>query len=102
MGGSQSPEELLKAAEINETIRLSVQETSRRDIEEDASMERAIQENVPQLQRQQQEAADHQAEQENLRQEIAASETEAQRHASEALEDKKLLERVMAQSVLEQ
>ena len=65
-------------------------------------MERAIQENVSQLQRQQQEAADHQAEQENLRQAIAASGTEAQRHASEALEFKKQLERVMAQSVLEQ
>lgn len=59
MGGSQSPEESLKAAGINETIRLSVQETSRRDVDEDANMERAIQENVPQLQRQQQEAADH-------------------------------------------
>jgi UDP:flavonoid glycosyltransferase YjiC (YdhE family) len=102
MGGSQSPEESLKEADINETIRLSVQETSRRDIEEDTNMERAIQENVPQLQRQQQEAADHQVEQENLRQAIAASETEAQRNASEALEFKKQLERVMAQSVLEQ
>ena len=42
MGGSQSPEELLKAAEINDTIRLSVQETSLRDVEKDANMERAI------------------------------------------------------------
>ena len=103
MGGSQSPEESLKAAEINGTIRLSVQKTSHRDVEEDANMERAIQENVPQLQqRQQQEAADHQAEQENLRQAIAASETEAQRHTTEALEFKKQLKRVMAQSLLEQ
>ncbi len=102
MGGSQSPEESLNAAEINETIQLSVQETLRRDVEEDASMERADQGNEPQLRRQQEEAADHQAEQENLRQAIAASETEAQRHASEALEFKKQLERVMAQSVMEQ
>lgn len=101
-GDSLSAEESLKAAEINETIRLSVQETLRRDVEEDANMERAIQENVSQHQRQRQEAADHQAEQENLRQAIAASETEAQRHASEALVFKKQLERVMAQSVLEQ
>ncbi|OCK75557.1 glycosyltransferase family 1 protein [Lepidopterella palustris CBS 459.81] len=99
MGCSQSPEELLKAAEINETIRLSVQKTSRGDAEEDANMEQAIQENVSQLQRQRQEAADHQADQENLRQAIAASETEAQRHASEALEYKKQLKRAMAQTV---
>ncbi|KAK5941179.1 hypothetical protein PMZ80_006456 [Knufia obscura] len=102
MNGSQSPEESLNAAEIDETIRLSVQETSHRDDEEDANMERAIQENVSQLQRQRQPAADHQAEQENLRQAIAASETEAQRHATEALEFKKQLERVMVQSVFDQ
>lgn len=99
--GSQALEEASEAAEINE-IRPAVQKTSRRDVEEDADMKRAIQENVPQLQRQQQEAADHQAEQENLRQATVASEVEAQRQASEALEFKKQLERVLAQSVLEQ
>ncbi|KIW92476.1 uncharacterized protein Z519_06323 [Cladophialophora bantiana CBS 173.52] len=82
MGGSQSPEESLNAPEIIESIPLSIQETPRRDIEGDANMERVIQENVSQLQRQQQEAADHQAEQENLRQAIAASGNEAPRHAS--------------------
>lgn len=54
LGGSESPlrpantapNESLGAAEINETIRLLVQETSRGDAEEDANVERAIQENV--------------------------------------------------------
>jgi len=107
MGGSQSPlrpantapEELLRAAEINETIRLSDLETSSGDAEADADVERTIQENVSQLQRQRQEAADYQADQENLRQAIAFSEAEAQRHASEALEYKKQLERGMTQSL---
>ncbi|KAH8593081.1 putative glucosyl/glucuronosyl transferase [Bisporella sp. PMI_857] len=102
MDGSQSPEELLKAAEINETIRLSIQETSLRNTEEDTNMERTIQDNLSQLQRQRQETADHQVEQENLRQAIATSKTEVQRLASEALEYKKQLKRVMAQSLREQ
>ena len=110
LGGSESPlrpantalEESLGAAEINETIRLSVQETSRGDAEEDANVERAIQENVSQLQRQRQEAADHQADQENLRQAVATSEAEAQRHAREALEYEEQLKRVIAQSLREQ
>ncbi|MCJ1377145.1 hypothetical protein MMC17_000237, partial [Xylographa soralifera] len=97
-----APEESLGAAEINETIRLSVQETSRGDAEEDANVERAIQENVSQLQRQRQEAADHQANQENLRQAMATSEAEAQRHAREALEYEEQLKRVIAQSLREQ
>ena len=101
-GSSQSPEGSLGAAEINETIRLSVQETSRGDAEEDANGERAIQENVSRLQCQRQGAADHRADQENLRQAMAASETEAQQHASEALEYEKQLKRVMAQSLREQ
>jgi hypothetical protein len=96
MAGSQSPEESLEAVEVNQTIQPSVQETSRRDAEEDVDTERAIQEDVSQLQHQ------RQAEQENLRQAIAASETEAQRHASEALEFERQLERVMAQSLREQ
>lgn len=57
IGGSQSPlrpantapEHSLGAAEVHETIRLSVQETSRGAEEEDADVERAIQENVSQL-----------------------------------------------------
>jgi hypothetical protein len=110
MGDAQSPlrpantasEDSLGAAEINETIRLSVQETSHGDAEEDADVERAIQEDVCQLRRQRQEAADHQADQENLRQAMAASKAEAQQHASEALEFEKQLKRVMAQSLWEQ
>jgi UDP:flavonoid glycosyltransferase YjiC (YdhE family) len=97
MGGLQSPEESLEAAEINETIRLSAQGISRGYAEEDADVERAIQEDVSQLQRRRQEAAD----QENLRQAMAASEAEAQRHASEALENEKQLERVMVHSMWE-
>ncbi|KAH8821983.1 putative glucosyl/glucuronosyl transferase [Xylogone sp. PMI_703] len=107
MGGSQSalypanttPGESLGAIEINDTIRPSVQETSHRDAEENPNIEWPIQENLAQIQRQRQEAADHQAEQGSLRQTIAASEAEAQRYASEALEYDKLLKRVMAQSL---
>ncbi|TKA81561.1 hypothetical protein B0A55_03003 [Friedmanniomyces simplex] len=70
-------EESLGAAEINETIRLSVEETSRGDAEEDAGVERALQEAVSQLQRQGQECADRQADQEELRQAMASSKAEA-------------------------
>ena len=108
LGGSESslrpaktaPEGSLGAAEINETAaRLSVQETSRGDAEEDGNVERAVRENVSQLQRQGQEAADHQADRENLRQAMATSEVEAQRHAREALEYEEQLRRVIAQSL---
>lgn len=88
--------EELGAAEINEALRLSVQETSRGHAEEDADPMRAIQ-----GRRQRQEPADHEADQENLRQAIAASEAEAQRHASEAMEYEKQLKQVMAQSLAE-
>lgn len=63
-------------------MRLAIQETSSRDAEEDANVERATREHVSQLQRQRQDV-DHQADQENLRQATAASEAEAHRHASE-------------------
>ncbi|KAE8441968.1 hypothetical protein EG329_004135 [Mollisiaceae sp. DMI_Dod_QoI] len=106
LGGSESPsrpantapEESVGAAEINETIRLSVQETSRGDAEEVVNVEQAIQENVSRLQCQRHEAAD----QENLRQAMATSEAEAQRHAREALEFEEQLKRVIAQSLREQ
>ncbi|GAM35041.1 hypothetical protein TCE0_015r03036 [Talaromyces pinophilus] len=91
------PEELFDLARVNETVQLSVQETSRGGIEEGVSTERGFQ-----LQHQRQETADDQTEQENLRQAIAASETEARRHAREALELERQLEQVMAQSVREQ
>jgi hypothetical protein len=89
-GGSWGPEESLKRPGINDTMPPTVQETSREDLGEDANTERPLQE------------SDQQAEQDNLRQGLAASEVEAQRHATEALEFKKQLEQVMAQSVLEQ
>jgi UDP:flavonoid glycosyltransferase YjiC (YdhE family) len=97
-----SSEDSLGAAQINETTRLSVQETSRGDIEEEATAERAIQENASQLRRQRQETADHQVDQENLRQAMAASEVEAQRYTLEALEDEEQLQRVIVQSTREQ
>ncbi|EED18718.1 glucosyl/glucuronosyl transferase, putative [Talaromyces stipitatus ATCC 10500] len=102
MCGSQSSEESLEQVEINEIIPVSVQETSCRDAEEDSSMEPAIEENVLQLQHRRHETADHQAEQENLRQAIAASETEAQRQATEELEFERQLKRAMAKSLREQ
>ncbi|OIW33071.1 putative glucosyl/glucuronosyl transferase [Coniochaeta ligniaria NRRL 30616] len=98
---SPAPEEPLGAAEISETIRLSVQETSRGDVEEGANVERAIRENVSRLQRQRQEAADHQLEQDDLRQAMACSEADAQRHARKALEYEDQLKRVIAQSLRE-
>jgi UDP:flavonoid glycosyltransferase YjiC (YdhE family) len=97
-----APEESLGAVEINDTVRPSVQEMPRRGAEEDANLERAIQENSSQLHHQQQETADHQTHEENLRQAIAASEAEAQRHAREALEYEKQLKKVTAQSLREQ
>lgn len=110
LGGSESPlrpaktsfEESLGSANINEAIQLSVKETPRRDAQEDANVERAIQENVSQLQRQREEAADRQADQESLHQAMATSGAEAQRHAREALEYEDQLQRVIAQSLREQ
>ncbi|PQE27751.1 glycosyltransferase family 1 protein [Rutstroemia sp. NJR-2017a BVV2] len=110
LGGSESPlrpantrpEESLGQAETNEAGRLSVQEPSRGDAEENANVERAIQENISQLQRRQEEAADHQTHEENLRRAMAASEAEAQRHAREALEYEEQLKLVTAQSLREQ
>jgi UDP:flavonoid glycosyltransferase YjiC (YdhE family) len=102
MGISQSPKDLLKSAGINETFRLSIQEASRINAKEDINMERAMREILSLLQRQRQESSDHWAEQENLCQAIATSETEVQRHASETLEYKKQLKRAMAQSLREQ
>ncbi|PQE06092.1 glycosyltransferase family 1 protein [Rutstroemia sp. NJR-2017a BBW] len=110
LGRSESPlrstnmrsEESLEQAETNETGRLSVQEPLRGDAKENANVERAIQENIYQLQRQQEEAADHQIHEENLRRAIEASEAEAQRHAREASEYEEQLKLVTAQSLREQ
>ncbi|KAI5461862.1 hypothetical protein BGZ63DRAFT_356157 [Mariannaea sp. PMI_226] len=102
MGGSQSSHELLGEADINDTTWLSAQEMSSRQAEEDANMAGTIYENISQLQRRAQEAADHQAEQDNLREAIAASEIEAERHANEALKYEGELKRAMTQSLSEQ
>lgn len=89
----------LTPAETNDTMRLSVEETSHGDVEESANSKRAVRETVPR----QEEATDlHQAELEDLRQAMAASEIEARLLASEALEFKKQLEQAMGQSVLDQ
>lgn len=100
--GDPQPEELHESAGTNEITHLPGEESSRRGAEGDASMEWASQEDGSQLQHQRQEAANDHAEQENLRQAIAASETEAQRHASEALEFERQLNQAMAQSLREQ
>jgi hypothetical protein len=97
-----APSESLGAIEINETIRLSAQGTSHGHARENANVERAVQENMPQAQRQRPEAADHDADEEDLRQAMAFSEAEAQRHKSEALEYEEQLKRVMAHSLREQ
>lgn len=101
-GVSQSSEESLEAAEINEVSRPSIQEASRKDMKEDANVEGAVQESVSRLQRRQLEAADHPTGKEGLHQVIAANETEAQRHATEELKFQKQLEQAMAQSLSEQ
>jgi hypothetical protein len=88
--------------EINGTIRLLAQETSHGHAREHANVERAVQENVSQAQRQRLEVAHHDADEEDLRQAIASSEAEAQHHMSEALEYETQLKRVMAQSLREQ
>ena len=109
MDGTQSPllpattarKEFLGADEISEITRLSIQETSCGDGEENVDPMRAIQETGSQLQRQRQEVAGHhyQAYEDNLRQAMTASEAEAQRPAGEALEYEEQLKRVMAQGL---
>ncbi|EOO01223.1 putative glycosyltransferase family 28 domain-containing protein [Phaeoacremonium minimum UCRPA7] len=102
MGGAQSPEESLEAVEVNGTIQLLAEEASRRGTEEDADAEWSIRGNVSQFRRQRQEAADHQTDEENLRQAMAFSQAEAQRQATEALEYEKQLQRAVAQSLEDQ
>ncbi|KIW63961.1 hypothetical protein PV04_08922 [Phialophora macrospora] len=106
MGGSKSPprlastassEDSLGAVEIDESIPLSVRQTSRGD---DANVERvATLENLSQFRHQRgQEASD----QENLRQAMAISKAEAERYTREAREYEEQLKRVVAQSLTEQ
>lgn len=102
VSGSEPSQESLQTADSKVTIRVPVQEASRRSVGEDGNVERAIEEGAPQHPRQLQEAADQDAEEQDLRQAMAESETEAQRHANEALELKKQLELVKARSLLEQ
>jgi hypothetical protein len=94
-------EEWLRAAEISDTTRMSVLEASRGDAE-DADVNRTIQQNRSQLQRQQSEAANQQAYQKNMRQTMVSSEAEAYLHASEVLEYERQLKRAVAQSLGEQ
>ncbi len=99
--GFPSTGELRTESRISDDIRMPVQETPHGNAEE-ANVKREAQERLSQFQHQQQEAADYQAEQENVRQTVAPSEIETQRHASEILEFEKQLRRVMAQSQREQ
>ncbi|KAH8884185.1 putative glucosyl/glucuronosyl transferase [Thozetella sp. PMI_491] len=87
-GDSRPPEESLEAVEINETLRLSAQETSPGDGEE----------NTNDLQ----EAADRKSEEDSLRQAMAASKAEPLWHAREALEYEEQLKGVITQSLREQ
>lgn len=100
------PFEPLEGAELNERFDMRAtenHETSQRGkMELDTKEERSVQEYESQIRRQRQEAADHQKYEESLRQAMTASETEAQRHANDALGHERLLKQVMAQSLHEQ
>ncbi|KAH8657897.1 putative glucosyl/glucuronosyl transferase [Xylariales sp. PMI_506] len=92
----------LGETELDETMQPPVEETSHEDAEGDANVDRAIQDIMSQVHREREAAASLQGDQETLRQAMAASEAEAQRHAREALEYEEQLRRAMAHSVLEQ
>lgn len=100
---STASKESLSAAEVNEAIRLLVQETLHGDTAADANVERAIQEDESQFQRQQhrKEAAIPPADHEEPRQAMSAIETELQRQANEKLEYERQLKQIMAQSLRE-
>ncbi|KAJ9604863.1 hypothetical protein H2200_010978 [Cladophialophora chaetospira] len=102
MGSSVSSEESLRMAANYEASRLSVQETSRGEAEEDEDAERATEKTLLQVQRRQREGADRLADQETLHQAMAANEAEVQRHASEALEYERQLQQAMALSLRDQ
>ena len=99
---SQSSEESLRAAEIHEIIQQSVLETLAADAGENTDVTRASQGSESRLEDQPSKVGDQQVEQDHLRQAIAASEAEVQRHVNEALEYEKPLKRVMAQTLREQ
>lgn len=101
LGSPQPDVELLGGTNVDESAR-PTGEILHRNVEKNAHSERAVQGDFSKLQFSQQEAVNHQADPENLRQVIAASEVEAQQYAAEALEFKRQLELAMAQSVLEQ
>jgi hypothetical protein len=87
----------LGATRSNETRSLA-NGISRDNVEENISAEQLIQENESQLQRQPQGATDE----ETLRQAIAFSEAESQRHATQALAYEQELKRAIEQSLSEQ
>lgn len=95
-------------ADLNEAIRLSVQETSRGDPEEDAAIERAIQASMAELQRDRAgrggKAAgdDVEDEDEHIRRALQASQAEAESHAHPDAAHDEELKRALAQSLKEQ
>ncbi|KAH7377529.1 putative glucosyl/glucuronosyl transferase [Cadophora sp. MPI-SDFR-AT-0126] len=99
--GSRSLHDLSTVADIDETIRQSVRDMSRGDAEEDSNMERAIREDVTRQQSQQHRAPDLQDNENDWREVLAASEADAQRHATERLEYERQLKQVMRESLSE-
>lgn len=72
------------------------------DVEGDISIDQGTEGSMSQLRREPQDVINQQSEQEELQQAITASELDAQRHTIEALEHKRQMEQVLAQSVLDQ
>jgi hypothetical protein len=95
---STAHEEQLGMTGVHDMGRSTDIETSRGNVEETTGVEPLAQETSSQLQRQQQEVADEEA----LRQAIAYSEAESQRHANESLEYEQELKRAMEQSLRDQ
>ncbi|KAK4543906.1 hypothetical protein LTR36_004680 [Oleoguttula mirabilis] len=91
--------------DLLEAIKLSVQETSRGDPEEDAAIERAIQASMAELQKDRSERGGRRGgddEDEHMRQALMASQAEADGHGHPDATHDKELERVLAQSLKEQ
>ena len=87
--------------ELKEAIRLSVQETSRGNPEEDEAVERAIQASMAELQKTRT-ARSNTKDNEQMQQAMKASQAEAEQHGHpDALHDEEL-ERALAQSLKEQ
>ncbi|KAF2621325.1 glycosyltransferase family 1 protein [Macroventuria anomochaeta] len=98
---NRAAEEVFGATGMNANTRSSEQETSRGNTEAEADVQRAIQDSVSQLQGQQLEAANDYQDQESLRQAMASSEVEAQRHESELLAYEQQLNQAIERSLME-